>query len=377
MCSSKQLLIQQPKPLNHILDRKPINQSSNEFATKIRTLYLTLFEARRLPTKIAPQPFFLICLNKNKIARTPIKCPPDPIYEQEFVLEDIPGDITNFSISLFNKGKHSKDTEIAEFIVELNTLNSGDEIEEWFNLNNISIPGNGISGSVRLRIRFVNELVMPIEKYQWFKKLIMDDDLEVISLLEEFSSKDRSLLSNCLLKIFIYEDKEAQFLSRMIEREVKKEVETCTLFRSNSLTTNLMDKYMKEICPNFINKALKESLIKIMENKHSCELNPQRLTRFEEACANAVHLLALLDEVIDRIFASVEYFPKNLRYICHCLQRAVMAKWPNDQLIRTQAVGSFIFLRLICPAILYPRQFNLINGKFSYFLFIFELFFLN
>ena len=142
-------------------------------------------------------------------------------------MEDIPGDITNFSISLFNKGKHSKDTEIAEFVVELASLKSGEEIEEWFNLNNISIPGGGISGSVRLRIRFVSELVMPFEKYQRFKKLIMDDDLEVISLLEEFSSKDRSLLSNSLLKVFIYEDKEAQFLSKMIEREVKKETETC------------------------------------------------------------------------------------------------------------------------------------------------------
>lgn len=50
-------------------DRKLMNQSTNEFATQIRTLYLTLFEARRLPVKIAPQPFFLICLNKNKIAR--------------------------------------------------------------------------------------------------------------------------------------------------------------------------------------------------------------------------------------------------------------------------------------------------------------------
>lgn len=358
LCSPKQLLIQQPRPLS-ILDYKSLNQSSssNEFATQIRTLYLTLYEARRLPFKIAPQPFFLICLNKNKIGRTPIKCGPDPIYEQEFVLEDIPGDITNFSISLFNKGKHSKDTEIAEFIIELSSLGQG-EIEGWFNLNNISVP-NGISGSVRCKIRLLNELVMPIEKYQWFKKLIIDDDLEVISLLEDFSSKDRSLLSNSLLKIFIYEDKEAHLLSKMIEREVKKEMETCTLFRSNSLTTNLMDKYMKEVCPTFINKALKESLIKIMENKHSCELNPQRLTRFEEACANAVHLLSLLDEVIDRIFASVEHCPKNLRYICHCLQRSVQSKWPNDQLIRTQAVGSFIFLRLICPAILHPRSFNL------------------
>lgn len=218
MCSPKQLLIQHPQPLN-ILDRKSLNQSSsNDFATQIRSLEVYIYEARRLPVKIAPQPFFLICLNKNKIGRTPVKCPPDPIYEQEFIFEDIPGDITNFSISLFNKGKHSKDTEIAEFSIELSSLGSG-EIEDWFNLNNISVPGGGISGSVRCKIRLLNELVMPIEKYQWFKKLIIDDDLEVISLLEEFSSKDRSLLSNNLLKIFIYEDKEAHLLSKMISRD--------------------------------------------------------------------------------------------------------------------------------------------------------------
>lgn len=73
MCSSKQLLIQQPKPLNN-LDRKLNSSNSiNDYAVQIRTLHLTLFEARRLPVKIAPQPFFLICLNKNKIAKTSIK----------------------------------------------------------------------------------------------------------------------------------------------------------------------------------------------------------------------------------------------------------------------------------------------------------------
>jgi hypothetical protein len=32
--------------------------------------------------------------------------------------------------------------------------------------------------------------------------------------------------------------------------------------------------------------------------------------------------------------------------------------------VRTRVVSGFIFLRLLCPAILHPRQFNLISGEF-------------
>jgi len=53
------------------------------------------------------------------------------------------------------------------------------------------------------------------------------------------------------------------------------------------------------------------------------------------------------------------------RYICYCLQRYVINKWPNERLVKTRVVSGFIFLRLICPAILNPRQFNLLSGKNS------------
>ena len=40
-----------------------------------------------------------------------------------------------------------------------------------------------------------------------------------------------------------------------------------------------------------------------------------------------------------------------------------MQKWPNERFVKTRAVSGFIFLRLLCPAILNPRSFNLISGK--------------
>lgn len=54
---------------------------------------------------------------------------------------------------------------------------------------------------------------------------------------------------------------------------------------------------------------------------------------------------------------------RTVRYICGCLQRCVVSKWPHERLVRTRVVSGFIFLRLLCPAILNPRQFNLISGR--------------
>ncbi|UYV75983.1 RASA1 [Cordylochernes scorpioides] len=83
--------------------------------TEVRTLHLTLLEAHRLPVRLVPHPFCIISLNQVKVCRTQVKCPPDPIWEEDFVLEDIPSDITTFTITLYNKGKRSKDTEIGMF----------------------------------------------------------------------------------------------------------------------------------------------------------------------------------------------------------------------------------------------------------------------
>lgn len=55
--------------------------------------------------------------------------------------------------------------------------------------------------------------------------------------------------------------------------------------------------------------------------------------------------------------------PRSVRYICGCLQKAVVAKWPDERFVRTRVVSGFIFLRLLCPALLNPRQFGLVSEQ--------------
>lgn len=331
--------------------------------TEIRTLYLHLLGAKRLPVKLVPHPYCIFSLNQVKVGRTQVKSPPDPVWEEDFILEDIPADIDSFSITVLNKAKRNgKDSEVAEVTVELSSIKMTDICQD-LPLTGLITPVREDWGSMRIRVRYVHELVLPLSEYESLKGLVMNDDLEVISFLGDCAHKDRASLAAALLSVFRYERKECPVLRFLLEREIKTQSEKSVLFRTNSLVTSILDQYMHATCRQFLEKALGESLRKIMETRQSCELNPSKLDNLAEACSNAEYLLKLLDEVADLVFHSVEHCPPTLRFLCGCLQRAVAAKWPDDNIIKTRVVGSFIFLRLICPATLNPACHNLIEGN--------------
>lgn len=60
---------------------------------------------------------------------------------------------------------------------------------------------------------------------------------------------------------------------------------------------------------------------------------------------------------------SADACPKSVRFICGCLQKSVAGKWPDERLVRARVVSGFIFLRLLCPALLNPRQFGLVGEQ--------------
>ena len=43
------------------------------------------------------------------------------------------------------------------------------------------------------------------------------------------------------------------------------------------------------------------------------------------------------------------------------LQEQVSLRWPSNQQVRTRVVSGFMFLRLLCPAIIKPKSFNLVS----------------
>ncbi|XP_068520888.1 ras GTPase-activating protein 1-like isoform X2 [Anas acuta] len=331
--------------------------------TQVSSLILHVEEAHTLPVKHFTNPYCNIYLNSVQVAKTHIREGQNPVWSEEFVFDDLSSDINRFEISLSNKTKKSKDPDILFMRCQLSRLQKGHATDEWFQLSS-HIPLKGIEpGSLRVRARYSMEKIMPEEEYSEFKELILQKELHVVYALSHVCGQDRTLLAGILLKIFLHEKLESLLLRTLNDKEISMEDEATTLFRATTLASTLMEQYMKATATRFVHHALKDCILKIMESKQSCELNPSKLEKNEDINTNLAHLLSILSELVEKIFMAAEILPPTLRYIYGCLQKSVQNKWPTNTTMRTRVVSGFVFLRLICPAILNPRMFNIISDS--------------
>ncbi|XP_030624876.1 ras GTPase-activating protein 1 isoform X2 [Chanos chanos] len=340
--------------------RKPVQATSNKRLRQVSSLVLNVEEAHKLPIKHFTNPFCNIYLNSVQVAKTHPREGQNPVFTEEFTFDDLSSEINRFEISLSNKTKKSKESDILFMRCQLSKLQRGQVMDEWFPLSS-HVPLKGIDpGTLRVRARYSMEKIMPEEEYSEFKELILQKDFHVIYSLAHVCGHDRTLLASLLLRIFRHERAEASLLRTLNDREISMEDEATTLFRATTLASTLMEQYMKATATPFVHHALKDTILKIMESKQSCELNPSKLEKNEDVNMNLAHLLNLLSELVEKIFMAAEILPPTLRFIYGCLQKSVQQKWPTNTTMRTRVVSGFVFLRLICPAILNPRMFNII-----------------
>ena len=326
---------------------------------KLRSLNLQILEAHRLPFKVVPQAYCSISLNQVKVGKTRMKSTPDPVWEEEFVLDDVPPDVVTMTITVCTR-KRGKDSDLSDMTIELDSLLKGTETEDWYALTGI-MTAMGEWGSLRLRMRYLDDLIMPCEEYSPLQQLLLEPELHSVKALSELCRNDRVPLASSLLRIFRHEKRETELLRILCQTEIAKETDTATLFRGASLAATLMDLYMRTECGAFLQAAVSDIITRILESKQSAELNPTKMDANDDACSNAEFLLVILDMVTQSIFTSPEACPRSVRFICNCLQKAVVAKWPTERLVRTRVVSGFIFLRLLCPSLLNPRQFGLVS----------------
>uniref|UniRef100_A0A8B9V1W4 RAS p21 protein activator 1 n=1 Tax=Anas zonorhyncha TaxID=75864 RepID=A0A8B9V1W4_9AVES len=314
--------------------RKTSPGTSNKRLRQVSSLILHVEEAHTLPVKHFTNPYCNIYLNSVQVAKTHIREGQNPVWSEEFVFDDLSSDINRFEISLSNKTKKSKDPDILFMRCQLSRLQKGHATDEWFQLSS-HVPLKGIEpGSLRVRARYSMEKIMPEEEYSEFKELILQKELHVVYALSHVCGQDRTLLAGILLKIFLHEKLESLLLRTLNDREISMEDEATTLFRATTLASTLMEQYMKATATRFVHHALKDCILKIMESKQSCELNPSKLEKNEDVNTNLAHLLSILSELVEKIFMAAEILPPG-----------------------------FVFLRLICPAILNPRMFNIISDS--------------
>ena len=71
----------------HCVSQLSKAQSKVPRLRELRCLNLQILEAHRLPFKLVPHPYCVVSLNQVKVGKTRVKTAPDPVWEEEFVLE--------------------------------------------------------------------------------------------------------------------------------------------------------------------------------------------------------------------------------------------------------------------------------------------------
>ncbi|KAG8981934.1 Ras GTPase activating protein ira2 [Tulasnella sp. 425] len=179
------------------------------------------------------------------------------------------------------------------------------------------------------------------------------DMLLALAICEICPQSDVDDMINVLLNIFDTRGTLVALLKAMIDREVANTNDEAGLFRGNSMCTRLLSAFARLHGYNYLRSLLSPLIqqMSAMPPGHSYELDPSRLREGEDIEENERNLKFICQAFLDVICESVAILPTIFREVCHHIAMTVTAVYPEA---KYAAVGGFIFLRFVCPAIVSP-----------------------
>ncbi|KAI0371618.1 hypothetical protein BV20DRAFT_1017123 [Pilatotrama ljubarskyi] len=156
-----------------------------------------------------------------------------------------------------------------------------------------------------------------------------------------------------LLNLFDTRSSLMTLLKTMIDNEIRKTDSDTALFRSNSTCTRFLSAFARVYGYNYL-RSLIVPLVKLvttMPPGHGYELDPARVTK-EELRQNKETVEFITAKFLEIISSSIPALPSIIREICAHIAKSVNEVWPEAKFA---ALGAFIFLRFISPAIVTPE----------------------
>ncbi|KAJ1966553.1 hypothetical protein H4R35_006970, partial [Dimargaris xerosporica] len=320
-----------------------------------------------------------------------------PFWKEEFLFADLPAFYSGVAIGLYTTSKGRKDTLTGQAIVPIPTLHRGEAYEGWYPVlgtlggsqyqpeasasgilraqtpTNHQGPSDGGHqptlvpvGSLRLKLRYDEIVVLPSAKYQPLLALLVDYRNNIIFDLATVT-KNVEWLSETLLKVFLSKDLVAPWFDYLAVHEVSHTDDHNILFRGNSVLTKSLDAYMKIVGLAYVEETIGTLIRNICHYRVMCEVDPAKLPAGDDVAAQWKILLLYVRILWSSIEQSKPRCPSELRLIFSRLRKVIEDRFghhadPNAvSTARYTCVSGFFFLRLICPAILSPKQYGLVK----------------
>lgn len=165
---------------------------------------------------------------------------------------------------------------------------------------------------------------------------------------EVASPAEHNLLASSLYGLFGYTRKLDKLFVTLLQDEISNVARSSDIFRRNSTLTRLMSIFAKEYGLPYLTVVLKPLIEEIIVNEVEFEVEKS----WEEE--DVLIFMHYLTKLVDGIVNSTIWVPDSFKYICAEIYKFVKAKFEDAAVV---AIGSFIFLRFFCPAIVSPESF--------------------
>ncbi|XP_063058226.1 ras GTPase-activating protein nGAP isoform X2 [Engraulis encrasicolus] len=293
-----------------------------------------------------------------------------------FELDNLPP-VAKVTLHLFRdedakKKRHSRDESylypLGSVTLPLADIQGRAFQEKWYPIIPFKPPsgsGNGKDqlgpqASLRIKARFQNLQVLPIERYKEFAEHLTLNYLDMCGSLEPLLNvRDKEELAGALVHVLQSIGKAKDFLIDLGSAEVQRLGEKeALIFRENTLATKAIDEYMKLVGQKFLIDTLRDFTAQLYESAESCEVDPRKCPSSDLA-NNQRHLRHCCERVVQRITEMHSSFPVELNEIFSNWVEECRGQGRPE--IGQRLISASLFLRFLCPAILSPSLFGLIQ----------------
>ncbi|KAJ2608542.1 hypothetical protein H4S08_004415 [Coemansia sp. RSA 1365] len=255
--------------------------------------------------------------------------------------------------------------QAAPFIAPAQKRGSGNRPARSHGSNGaVSLPFR--SGDIRIQIRYDETIVLDMAQYDNVAALLLNGDPTLIVKIAVAMPESGDWLVENVAKVALSRGCAVSWISALVRNELAAEGgrDPALLFRNSSAATRAVDTVMKIVGLGFVDHLIGDVVRAVTEGAYECEVDPARL---EDVTALDVHWRALT-KLLQALWRGIENGLSSCPLLLHRILAAIRAATAEAyntetgyQQVQYSCISGFVFLRLLCPAMLSPKAFGLVR----------------